>query len=98
MAQAEETRCLSKEQIKTTMDNYVKVNKLKNVKIIDQGKPVFSRENEAKYNMPHITMFADNYTVYSTVATDPRTNKWETGETSAAFSINERRYSFSLGS
>ena len=75
MAQAEETRCLSKEQIKTTMDNYVKVNKLKNVKIIDQGKPVFSRENEAKYNMPHITMFADNYTVYSTVATDPRTNK-----------------------
>lgn len=75
MAQAEETRCLSKEQIKTTMDNYIKINKLKNVKIVDQGKPVFSKENEAKYNMPHITMFADNYTVYSTVATDPRTNK-----------------------
>ena len=75
MAQAEETRCLNKEQIKTTMNNYIKVNHLSNVKIVDTGKPVFSRENEQKYNMPHITMFADNYTVYSTVATDPITKK-----------------------
>ena len=75
MSQAEETRCLTKEQIKTTMDNYVKVNKLTNVKILESGKPVFSKETEAKYNMPHITMFADNYTVYSTTATDPLSKK-----------------------
>ena len=74
MAQAEETRCLTKEQIKTTMDNYIKINKLEDVKIIDSGKPVFSRETEAKYNIPHITMFADNYTVYQTKATDPISN------------------------
>ena len=57
MAQAEETRCLSKEQIKTTMNNYVKVNGIKDVKIIDAGKPTFSKETETKYNIPHITMF-----------------------------------------
>lgn len=75
MAQAEETRCLTKEQIKTTMENYIKVNKLEDVKIIDSGKPVFSRETEAKYNIPHITMYADNYTVYQTKATDPISKK-----------------------
>ena len=75
MAQAEETRCLNKEQIKITMDNYAKVNGLKNVEIIDTGKPVFSKETETKYNMPHITMFADCYTVYKSEATDPITSK-----------------------
>ena len=75
MAQTEETRCLSKEQIKTTMDNYIKVNKIKDVKIIDTGKPTFSRETETKYNIPHITMFADCYTVYQMTATDPITKQ-----------------------
>ena len=75
MAQAEETRCLTKEQIETTMKNYVKVNNLKDVKIIDTGKPTFSKETEAKYNMPHITMFGDNYTVYQTTATNPTTGQ-----------------------
>lgn len=75
MAQSEETRCLTKEQIKTTIDNYAKVNKLKDFKMIEQGKPTFSKETEAKYNMPHITMFADCYTLYSSTATDPLTNK-----------------------
>ena len=77
MTQAEETRCLTKEQIKTTMENYIKVNKLEDVKIIDSGKPVFSKETEAKYNMTHITMFADNYTVYEAKAIDPKSkNKY----------------------
>ena len=75
MAQSEETRCLTKEQIKTTMTNYAKVNNLKDVKILEQGKPTFSKETEAKYNMPHITMFADNYTLYQSTATDPITQK-----------------------
>lgn len=75
MAQAEETRCLSKEQIKTTMNNYVKVNGIKDVKIIDAGKPTFSKETETKYNIPHITMFADYYTVYQMTATDPITKQ-----------------------
>lgn len=71
MSQHAETRCLSKDQIKTTMDNYIKVNNLSDVKIIDSGKPVFSKENIAKYNLTNITMFADFYTVYSTKAVDP---------------------------
>lgn len=75
MAQAEETRCLTKEQIETTMKNYITVNNLEDVKVIDSGKPIFSKETEAKFNIPHITMFADNYTVYQTKATDPRSGK-----------------------
>ena len=75
MAQAEETRCLNKEQIKTVMDNYAKINNLKDFTVIDTGKPTFSKETEAKYKIPHITMFGDCYTVYKSTATDPITGK-----------------------
>ena len=44
MAQAEETRCLSKEQIKTTMNNYAKVNKIKDIK----KAPYLAKKSVAK--------------------------------------------------
>lgn len=64
MAQTLETRCLTEAQVSTVINNYVKVNNYTGLKIIDSGKPVFSKENEAKYGIPHITMFADKYVIY----------------------------------
>ena len=64
MTQAQEIKCLTKEQIKTSMENLCKILHLVNLKIMYSGKPVFSKENETKYNLSHITKFADNYTLY----------------------------------
>ena len=64
MSQAQEIRCLTKEQIETVMKNWCKILNLSNLKTIFTGKPVFSKHNEELYGLPHITKFADNYTVY----------------------------------
>lgn len=64
MAQAQEVRCLTKTQIDNTLNNWFNILNIKERKIIAQGKPVFSKENEEKWNLQHITKFADNYTVY----------------------------------
>ena len=70
MAATLESRCMTENQIKTVINNYAKVNKIKDTKILDCGKPVFSKENETKYGIPHITMFADRYTVYQMTQQD----------------------------
>lgn len=64
MSQAQEVRCLNKEQIDTTLKNLCGIMSLTNLKKIFEGKPVFSKELEQKYKLAHITKFADNYTVY----------------------------------
>lgn len=64
MSQAQEVICLTTEQIDTVINNMFTILKLSNKKEIFRGKPVFSRENEEKYKLPHITKFANNYVVY----------------------------------
>lgn len=64
MSQAQETKCLSKKQIETTLTNWFKILGIKEHKILSSGKPVFSKENEEKWGLQHITKFAENYTLY----------------------------------
>lgn len=64
MSQAQETKCLSKKQIDTVMKNWFNILGIKEHKIISTGKPIFSKENEEKWGLQHITKFADNYTLY----------------------------------
>ena len=64
MAQLQEVRCLTPEQIETTMKNWFKMLNVKTHRIITSGKPVFSKENEEQWHLPHITKFADKYTLY----------------------------------
>lgn len=71
MSQLQETRCLTKEQIEITLSNWFKVLGVTSHEKIADGKPVFSKENEEKWNLPHITKFADNYTVYRCKAGKP---------------------------
>lgn len=70
MSQAQETRCLSKKQIETTLKNWFKILGVKKSEILSQGKPVFSKENEDKWNLQHITKFADNYTLWKCTTDD----------------------------
>lgn len=64
MTQAQETKCLSPKQIETVMTNWFKILNVKRHSIMSSGKPVFSKENEEKWGLQHITKFADNYTLY----------------------------------
>lgn len=64
MSQAQETKCLSKKQIETTLKNWFDILGITKYEILSQGKPVFSKENEEKWKLQHITKFADNYTLY----------------------------------
>lgn len=64
MSQLQETRQLTSSQIETIMQNWFKVLNVKSHKVLASGKPVFSKENEQKWNLPHITKFANNYTLY----------------------------------
>lgn len=64
MSQAIDVTCLTKTQIKTTLDNLAKVLHLTNCQVIFNGKPEFSKANEERWNLPHMTKFADNYTLY----------------------------------
>lgn len=64
MSQAQEIKCLTKEQIETTMKNLCKVLNLTNLKVLYNGKPSYTKQNEELYGLAHITKFADNYTLY----------------------------------
>lgn len=64
MSQALDVVCLNKTQIKTVLNNLAKVLGLSNQKVLFDGKPEFSKANEEKWNLPHMTKFADNYTLY----------------------------------
>lgn len=64
MSQAQETKCLTKKQIDTVLKNWFKILNIKEHKVLSSGKPVFSKENEEKWGLQHITKFADNYTLY----------------------------------
>jgi hypothetical protein len=64
MSQSQEIKCLNKSQIETTMKNLCNILNLTTPKSAYSGKPVFSKQYEEKYNLPHITKFADNYTLY----------------------------------
>lgn len=75
MTQAQEVRCLSVEQIETTMKNLCHILKLTDMKEIYKGKPIYSQEYETKYKLAHITKFADNYRVYKAIGTDPENGK-----------------------
>lgn len=70
MSQIQEVRCLTKEQIETVLKNLSSILHLKNLTKIFDGKPVFSKENEEKYGLYHITKFADNYSVYKAEFSD----------------------------
>jgi hypothetical protein len=60
--QAQSVVCLSKEQIKLTLNNWMDVLNLSNPKIIkSEHNPEFSQETMQKYGLPHITKFADWY-------------------------------------
>lgn len=58
--QALQTISLTESQIDTVIKNW---SKILNAKVIDmfKGKPKFSAENEKKYNLQHITKFANMY-------------------------------------
>lgn len=64
MSQAQEICCLTKSQIETVMKNWFKILHVKKSSILSSGKPVFSKANEEKYNLAHITKFAEHYTLY----------------------------------
>lgn len=64
MAQIRETRCLTKNQIQIILNNWCEVLGVTERKILYDGKPVFSAENIKLYKIPHLTKFADNYTLY----------------------------------
>lgn len=66
MSQSQEIRCLTKEQIDTTMNNLCSILNMNKPTVIFSGKPVYSKQNEELYHLTHITKFADNYTVYET--------------------------------
>lgn len=74
MTQAQEIKCLNKEQIDITMNNLCRVLNLKNLKTLFTGKPIFSKENEEKYGLIHITKFADNYILYEAEFNDKLTS------------------------
>lgn len=69
MSQIQEVICLTHDQITTVLNNLFSILELTDMKTIFTGKPVFSRENEEKYKLQHITKFADNYTVYEGIRT-----------------------------
>lgn len=64
MAQIRETRCLTEKQINTVLDHWWTVLGLTSHKKLYDGKPVFSAENEKKWNLPHLTKFADHYMLW----------------------------------
>lgn len=64
MAQIRETRCLTKAQINTVLDNWSDILGITDRKVLFEGKPNFSAENVKLYKIPHLTKFADNYTLY----------------------------------
>lgn len=64
MSQLLETICLTKEQIKTVLNNLWTIRKLKFEEIIFEGKPTFSKEIVEKYNYKIYTKFANNYAIY----------------------------------
>jgi hypothetical protein len=65
--QAQSIICLNKDQIKIVLKNWFEVLELTNVKILkNEHNPEFSQENIKKYNLPHITKFADNYQLIQT--------------------------------
>lgn len=64
MAQIRVTKCLSPTQITTIMDNWKEVFGASKHEIMFNGKPVFSSENIKKWKLPHLTKFADNYTLH----------------------------------
>lgn len=68
MSQLQETRCLTKEQIQTTLLNWFSILGVKSHEKLFEGKPNFSKENIDKYNLPHITKFANNYVLYKCTA------------------------------
>ncbi len=72
MSQLQETRCLTPEQIKTTLTNWFKILHVNSYEVLSEGKPVFSKENEEKWKLPHITKFADRYTLYRCVTEVPK--------------------------
>jgi DNA-directed RNA polymerase subunit H (RpoH/RPB5) len=63
--QVQEVRCLTDEQIEITINNLAKCLKIKDLKKTFDGRPIFSRENEDKYGLTHISKIADNYKIYS---------------------------------
>lgn len=64
MSQIRETRCLTPTQIDIIMNNWFSILGISSTKVLYNGKPVFSSENCKKWNLPHITKFANNYTLY----------------------------------
>ena len=64
MAQIRETKCLSKNQIGNIMNNWATIFGASKRTILYEGKPVFSAENIKKWNLPHLTKFAENYTLH----------------------------------
>jgi hypothetical protein len=68
--QAQQVILLNKEQIKTTLTNLFKILNYKSHKEIFSGKPKFSKEYMERYNLMHITKFAQNYTVYECTLAD----------------------------
>jgi hypothetical protein len=69
MTQALKVQCLTKDQIKSTMESWLGFLKMKDIKIIKQeAHPRFTKEMEDKYGITHITKFADYYTTWQ--ATD----------------------------
>lgn len=64
MTQLRETRCLTTGQIETIIKNWCTVLNVSKCTVIDNKKPNFSHENIEKYNLPHLTKFASNYTLY----------------------------------
>lgn len=64
MSQIRETKCLTPKQIEIIMNNWAKIFKFDSMTKLYNGKPVFSTENIKKWKLPHLTKFADNYTLY----------------------------------
>lgn len=64
MSQILEVRTLTTEQTENTINNLCKIRNLSEPKKIFSGKPVFSKENITKYNLPHITKFGKLYNIY----------------------------------
>lgn len=71
MAQSIETHCLTKKQIETVLTNFCNIHHLVNRTLIYHGKPVFSKANEEKYNLVHITKFANDYMLYEATFESP---------------------------
>lgn len=70
MSQAQEIRSLSEKQMNILLKNWFNILGVTKSEIVTSGKPKFNSEYESKYNIPHITKYANNYILYKCKTND----------------------------